>query len=71
MSTIRFLKPNLYRKAIGETDSQMSYGVHDTLVRRGIAEFVDELPPVVSGADDQKSQSRNRKRRDAVEELTQ
>ncbi len=48
MSTIRFLRPNRYRKAIGEIDSQLTYGVHDTLVVRGIAEWVDQSPEVIA-----------------------
>ena len=48
MSTIRFVKPNRYRRAIGELDSQLTYGVHDTLVVRGIAEWVDQSPVTVA-----------------------
>lgn len=39
-STIRFLIPNRYRKAIGEMDSKMAYGIHQALVMRGVAEWV-------------------------------
>lgn len=48
MSMIRFLKPNRYRKKVGDTDSQMTYGVHDALVMRGVAEWVDQSPITVS-----------------------
>lgn len=40
ISTIRFLKTNRYRREIGSTDTVLGYGIHDALVRRGIAEFV-------------------------------
>lgn len=46
-STIRFLRQ--YRsRAAGSVDSQMGYGVHDTLVNRGIAEFVLNAAPSVA-----------------------
>ena len=43
-SRIRFLKPNRYRKAVGDTDSEMGFGIHTELVRRGIAEW--DNPPL-------------------------
>ncbi len=48
-STIRFLR-SYHRREIGSIDTGMGYGVHDTLVRRGIAEFVQEAKPVVAAA---------------------
>lgn len=47
-SSIRFLRLNRYRHPIGSIDSTMGYGVHDALVMRGIAEWV-ERPIVASG----------------------
>jgi hypothetical protein len=47
LSTIRFLR--MYRgRAVGSTDSLMGYGVHDTLVKRGVAEFCDSATPMVA-----------------------
>lgn len=40
-STIELLR--VWRgKPVGTIDRQMGYGVHDTLVRRGIARFISE-----------------------------
>lgn len=40
-TTIRFLR--MYQgRPVGALDSAMGFGVHDALVRRGIAEFVEE-----------------------------
>ena len=44
MSVIRFKTINRYRRAIGDLDDQLTYGIHDTLVMRGIAEWVDQSP---------------------------
>jgi hypothetical protein len=44
MSVIRFKTINRYRKSIGDLDDQLTYGIHDTLVMRGIAEWVDQSP---------------------------
>lgn len=41
MSVVRFLRP-YRRREIGQTDGQMTYGMHDALVVRGIAEWVDK-----------------------------
>ena len=46
-STIRFLRPYQGRMA-GAIDSLMGYGVHDALVRRGVAEFFDSATPMVA-----------------------
>ncbi len=43
MSTVRFLR-EYRRRPIGSFDSGYPYGVHDTLVLRGIAEWVDKSP---------------------------
>lgn len=40
-STIRFKTINRYGRAIGSIDTDMGYGVHQALVQRGIAEFVE------------------------------
>jgi len=43
-STIRFLRQ--YRgRSVGSFDSLMGYGVHDALVRRGVAEFYHSATP--------------------------
>ena len=44
MSTVRILRSNRFGKPVGYIDSQMTYGVHDTLVNRGIAEWIDKSP---------------------------
>lgn len=41
ISAIRFLRPNIYGRPVGFIDTQMNYGVHELLVMRGIAEFVN------------------------------
>lgn len=61
-STIRFVRPNRYRKAIGETDSQMGFGVHSALVQRGIAEFVSETPLVSAAVSEPVANTDNTKR---------
>ncbi len=43
MSVVRFLRP-YRRREIGHTDAQMTYGMHDALVVRGIAEWIDKSP---------------------------
>lgn len=47
-TAIRFKRLNRYRKPIGAIDTQMGYGVHEALVSRGIAEWVEQ-PIVASG----------------------
>ena len=37
---IRFVRPNHYRKQVGDL-AEFNFGIEDTLVRRGIAEFVE------------------------------
>lgn len=44
---IRFKHP-FNGRAVGSTDTLMGYGVHDTLVQRGIAEFIDSAIPVIA-----------------------
>ncbi len=43
MSVVRFLRP-YRRREPGQTDALMTYGMHDALVVRGIAEWVDKSP---------------------------
>ena len=58
MSTVRFLRSNRFRKEIGQLDSQMPYGVHDALVMRGIAEWVDKSPITVASISDPVAESK-------------
>lgn len=42
-TAIRFLRFDpRYRRPAGYIDRQMGYGIHQMLVQRGVAEFVDE-----------------------------
>lgn len=63
MTTIRFLKPNRYRRSIGEIDTAMGYGVHQALVQRGIAEFVSLTPEPDGTPQSDPTNSRGRKPR--------
>ena len=70
-STIRFVKLNRMRRPIGSLDSELGYGVHDTLVQRGIAEWVSGpdvtkaviTEPVAVGREIETEQPRDRKAR--------
>lgn len=46
-TTIRF-KRAYQGRAVGSTDSQMGYGVHDALVQRGVAEFIGSATPILA-----------------------
>ncbi len=47
MSVVRF-KREFRRHLPGTLDGEMTYGVHDALVLRGIAEWVDQSPESVA-----------------------
>ncbi len=49
MSVIRF-KREYRRNQPGATDDKMTYGMHDALVCRGVAEWVDQSPLAVSAS---------------------
>lgn len=70
-STIRFKRP--YRgREVGSTDSLMGYGVHDALVRRGVAEFchsaapapAEAIPQVEPDTQDQERRGRRSKQKE-------
>lgn len=71
-TTIRFLRPNIYGRPVGYIDNQMSYGVHDVLVMRGIAEFVNsapadaELPQIDTDTQETERRPRRSKQKETV-----